>query len=336
MIKIGELSNMTGVSIQTIRFYESEGLISPIEVDRWTNYRYYDESSVIRLSEIVYLKNLGFSLKEIKVLDEAVIKEKIEQLNIDMDKIKRDIQELSALRKKEGGFNMKTFVNDELVIGKWKKVATVKSIEDYKNNNFIDSDIFDFEELYFLENGEPYWCFRWTKGIIYMNERAFPYEIVDGKLFVSVVDALDGSIDDYAVYEQVDNKKYAKKDIEIKDNINIPFIKDSAVLGSWEAVDFVENFAAFTPGVVSYPRPTFLRKYTFEPDGTLLVTFREYSDISSLNWSKGVVINKYSCTASEYVIHTIGEDDYLCVEWKSGDYVYGGFIAGYYVFKRMK
>ena len=42
MIKIGELSNITNVSIQTIRFYESKGLINPIEVDRWTCYRYYD------------------------------------------------------------------------------------------------------------------------------------------------------------------------------------------------------------------------------------------------------------------------------------------------------
>lgn len=60
MIKIGELSNITGVSIQTIRYYENEGLISPVEVDRWTNYRYYDETSVVRLSEILYLKDLGF------------------------------------------------------------------------------------------------------------------------------------------------------------------------------------------------------------------------------------------------------------------------------------
>lgn len=70
MIKIGELSQIAGISIQTIRFYESEGLITPIEVDIWTNYRYYDERSIERLSEISYLKELGFSLKEIKNLSE--------------------------------------------------------------------------------------------------------------------------------------------------------------------------------------------------------------------------------------------------------------------------
>ena len=87
MIKIGELANITGVSIQTIRYYESEGLISPVEVDRWTNYRYYDESSIVRLSEISYLKSLGFSLKEILNLSEEAIKEKISQTELNIARL---------------------------------------------------------------------------------------------------------------------------------------------------------------------------------------------------------------------------------------------------------
>lgn len=38
MIKIGELSKLSGVSIQTIRFYEEKGLICPVMVDRWTSW----------------------------------------------------------------------------------------------------------------------------------------------------------------------------------------------------------------------------------------------------------------------------------------------------------
>ena len=102
MIKIGELSNITGVSIQSIRYYEREGLISPIEVDRWTNYRYYDETSVVRISEILHLKDLGFSLNEIKNLDEKSIKEKISDAKISIKKLKQNIDKLSAIRKEKG------------------------------------------------------------------------------------------------------------------------------------------------------------------------------------------------------------------------------------------
>ena len=74
MLKTGELSKLTNLSIKAIRFYESKGLIKPAEVDRWTSYRYYDDNSINRLSEIAYLKQLGFSLKEIATLDEKTIK----------------------------------------------------------------------------------------------------------------------------------------------------------------------------------------------------------------------------------------------------------------------
>ena len=213
MIKIGELSNISGVSIQTIRYYENEGLISPIEVDRWTNYRYYNERSIIRLSEISYLKDLGFSLKEIKNLDEETIKEKISQVKLNIKKLTKNIKKLSTIRKDKGGFFMKNFVNDEKVIGKWKKIAVVKNKEDFKVNKFDDNDIFDFEQLYFLPNGEEYWVFSWTKGILYLKDRQLPYEIIDGKLFIGIVDYKTNTIDNYAIYEKVDNKHYTKEEI---------------------------------------------------------------------------------------------------------------------------
>lgn len=99
MIKIGELSQITGISVQTIRYYESEGLITPIEVDRWTNYRYYDERSIERLSEISYLKELGFSLKEIRNLSEESIKEKISQTKNKIKKLSQNIHKLSSIVK---------------------------------------------------------------------------------------------------------------------------------------------------------------------------------------------------------------------------------------------
>ena len=336
MIKIGELSNITGVSIQTIRFYESEGLFSPIEVDRWTNYRYYDETSIERLSQISYLKNLGFSLKEIKNFSEEVIQEKIKQVKFDIKKLTESIDKLSSIRKEGGKFKMKSFVDDERVVGKWKKLAVVKSKEDFTLNKFDDEDIFDYKEIYFLPNGEQYWVFSWTKDVLYLKDRALPYEIIDGKLYIGIIDAKTNTLDNYAVYEKVDNKEYKKEEIKIRDNTNIPFINDDEVIGFWEAVDYVRDFEDFKVGEKSWSEELFLKEYIFKPKGSLLVSYNKFDEIAQLKWSKGVVINAKWATVSSYTIKTIGEDKYMFMEWKSGDYVFGAEVHGCYVFKKVK
>ena len=334
MIKIGELSNITGISIQTIRFYESEGLISPTEVDRWTNYRYYDESAVVRLSEINYLKDLGFSLKEIKNLDSKTIAMKLIEIQKNISKLKQNYQKLSTIRKKDGGFKMKNFVNDEKVIGKWKKVAVVNEKEDYKKKECIEEDIFDFPTLYFLPNGEKYWVFSWTKGTLYVTDREMPYEIIDGTLYIGVVDFKTGLVDAYAVYEKVTDKMYTVDEIIVnKDDTNIPFKTDKNVIGFWEAQDFVMKKEDFIPNKKQFQGDLFWKKLTFEPDGTLLVT--KENKINKLEWSNGVVICKGDNAVDKYEIKEINGAKYMFLEWKSGDWMWGDREISYYVLKKI-
>jgi len=63
-MKIGELSKMAGVSIDTVRYYEKRGLI-PCAVRSASGYRHYQRQDVIRLKFIVQSKELGFTLDEI-------------------------------------------------------------------------------------------------------------------------------------------------------------------------------------------------------------------------------------------------------------------------------
>ena len=65
---INELSKKTGVSIQTIRFYENKGLIegSTDENVKTNNYKNYDESHVERIETIKEAQEAGFTLSEIK------------------------------------------------------------------------------------------------------------------------------------------------------------------------------------------------------------------------------------------------------------------------------
>ncbi len=65
MIKIGEFSKLVQVPVATLRYYDQVGLLKPIEVDRFTGYRYYSASQLPRLHRILALKGLGFSLEQI-------------------------------------------------------------------------------------------------------------------------------------------------------------------------------------------------------------------------------------------------------------------------------
>jgi MerR family transcriptional regulator, copper efflux regulator len=69
---IGELSKQTGLSKDTIRFYEKLGLITSASNDLGTkSYKRYSSETIERLATIVQGKGLGFTLSEIKqLLDE--------------------------------------------------------------------------------------------------------------------------------------------------------------------------------------------------------------------------------------------------------------------------
>lgn len=78
MFKIGEFSKLVQVPIATLRYYDQVGLLKPVEVDRFTGYRYYSASQLPRLHRILALKGLGFSLEQIsEVLDEGLTPEQM-------------------------------------------------------------------------------------------------------------------------------------------------------------------------------------------------------------------------------------------------------------------
>jgi DNA-binding transcriptional MerR regulator len=68
--KIGEFSRLTGVTVKTLRYYEQIGLIEPDKIDEWTGYRYYSVVQMQTMSWIRSLKDIGFSLEEIRALHE--------------------------------------------------------------------------------------------------------------------------------------------------------------------------------------------------------------------------------------------------------------------------
>ncbi|MEW4061289.1 MerR family transcriptional regulator [Bacillus siamensis] len=66
-MKIGELSEKTGLSVHTIRFYEKEGLLDSRHIRREeNNYRNYTEKAIERLNLVKKFQGVGCSLTEVK------------------------------------------------------------------------------------------------------------------------------------------------------------------------------------------------------------------------------------------------------------------------------
>ena len=64
-MQIKEFAQFTGVSVRTLHYYDEIGLLPPAYVDQHTGYRYYDEESFLRMQEILFYRELDFSLKSI-------------------------------------------------------------------------------------------------------------------------------------------------------------------------------------------------------------------------------------------------------------------------------
>ena len=68
MLKIGDFSKLSRVSIRMLRYYDEIGLLKPDHIDRFTDYRYYSEAQLPVVCRIAALRDMGFSLAEIRTL----------------------------------------------------------------------------------------------------------------------------------------------------------------------------------------------------------------------------------------------------------------------------
>ena len=68
LYKIGMFANMNRVTIKTLRYYDEQKLLVPICVDEENGYRYYEAGQMEQLHRIIALKNMGFSIEDIRII----------------------------------------------------------------------------------------------------------------------------------------------------------------------------------------------------------------------------------------------------------------------------
>ena len=64
-LQIKEFAELIGVSVRTLHYYDEIDLLKPSYVDEQNGYRFYDENSLERMQEILFYRELDFSLKSI-------------------------------------------------------------------------------------------------------------------------------------------------------------------------------------------------------------------------------------------------------------------------------
>lgn len=100
MLSIGEFSHVCRTSIKTLRYYHDLGILKPAKVDESSGYRFYDTKSHERMTGIAVLKDLGFTLKEIKNILNTCKEETDLQEFIDskLTEVEQKLKDLHALK----------------------------------------------------------------------------------------------------------------------------------------------------------------------------------------------------------------------------------------------
>lgn len=97
--KIGELSRLCRVSIRTLYHYEEIGLLEPNIMKSDTGHRYYDSKQLLRLCYILWFKEQGMTLSEIKELfEKGEIFNDLTKLQCQLQKCEEELERLNKQR----------------------------------------------------------------------------------------------------------------------------------------------------------------------------------------------------------------------------------------------
>lgn len=240
------------------------------------------------------------------------------------------------------------FADDPQVIGKWEVVGNYAVREDFEENKFSTMSFYgdDVKYIYFLPQGEKYWCFSWTKDYFVVDGyRINPiynsYEIVkrgnDTFMLISLreFEASRGGQPTILALRQVDSHKYTPEMIAKKDDLNKPFMNDERIIGKWTAHSFLGNKSEF-PLPQEDMEDLYFKEIEFFPEGICRCVYEDdvFEGDDKLCWTKNYLLRKWNWSSCEYEIRKHNDVDYMIIEWKSGDYRFGGFDTNYYVFVR--
>lgn len=186
LIKIREISVKYDVSARTLRYYEDMGLIESIRSDDYA-YRLYDEAALKRLEQILILRRLNISIKDIKrIFSTAGSEVVLDVLGKKVDHIDEEVSLLHELKKivlefiaqiKRLDFEKETDV--KLLYEKAKDIETQIANTDYNGNSAMAERFFEVTEK--LNNKVPDIMIVRIPKFRAVTSGAMPYDDIFGR-----------------------------------------------------------------------------------------------------------------------------------------------------------
>ena len=170
MKTVHEVSKLAKVSVRTLHYYDSIGLLSPSTVSE-AGYRLYDDTALERLHSILLFRELQFPLGEIKaILDsngfdkEAALKEQIKLLEMQKNRLDKIIDSArKLLMKGNDNMNFSAFNKSEIdkyadeAKRKWENTAAYKEFAEKQSDSDDKTEEFMqiFAEIGKIKHLEP-------------------------------------------------------------------------------------------------------------------------------------------------------------------------------------
>jgi len=285
MLKIGEFARACGVSAQTIRYYDTEGILCADYIDPVSGYRYYAPEKLETFRCIQTYKEAGFSLEEIKLLLAADIKSRDAMMQAKRQEIQKQLRltefKLSRLesmfrwKERFGAMEFKDclrsdFEDDPAVHGRWELCGRLPFPMEGSPPR-CTSPIVPFHaegeaipRFVLLPHGEHWWMLFWSRGVLYQlippTGEVLPQRYTlweeGGVRYMTVYyvtyGCLYGGEDPiWLLYRQTLHADLTELEARaFVDDTNYPIVSDPDVLGEWRTVAFTKEPEAFTLGEI--------------------------------------------------------------------------------------
>lgn len=220
---IKKLASLAGVSVRTLHYYDEIGLLKP-QSRKENGYRYYGEDAVVTLQQIMFFRELGFGLDEIKNII----------LQPDFDVLEALESHRKLLAKKAERIDELLATVDKTI--KQKKGETKMQIKDYYQG-FSDEKIEKYRDEVRCRWGEKTLKDSEARVIKMSKEKFAAVQAEGGKIFQTISENMPRGYDSEFIQEQVAKWRRWLD--------NFYHYSDEQILGLGRAYSHDPEFAAF-------------------------------------------------------------------------------------------